>query len=218
MLDTELNMLILNIDIKEYVCYAQKMWRMRNKFHLTAFTQAVITWYPQIKAEEPAWNQVLWTVPCPWFGASPAFYLCRQVWAHATKQRMAVTATESCGHVGKKQHGFQWEEVTAKQCWAQDVVLRWSRPLGRQVLGPRVLDTSFVDHQQESCKGLTSWFRDAMIQGHLNNNFARKNFQGIESVTVPKEGSPGLSRLLSVLKHLTSSWEALGFLWLWVTL
>lgn len=127
-------------------------------------------------------------------------------------------ATESCGHVGKKQHGFQWEEVTAKQCWAQDVVLRWSRPLGRQVLGPRVLDTSFVDHQQESCKGLTSWFRDAMIQGHLNNNFARKNFQGIESVTVPKEGSPGLSRLLSVLKHLTSSWEALGFLWLWVTL
>lgn len=46
----------------------------------------------------------------------------------------------------------------------------------------------------------------------LENNFASKNIQGIESVTVPPKKKPELSGLLSILKYLTSSWEALGIL------
>lgn len=113
MLDTELNMLILNIGIKgRYVTPrgCEEWGRALPYSHRTDSCHCVPSHSGQRNLPEISYKTLSSTPQLPShpkFRASPRFYSCRQMWAHLTRQKMTITATESYGYVREGQLGFQ---------------------------------------------------------------------------------------------------------------
>lgn len=220
MLDTGLNMLILDTDIKGYVCHAQKIRRMRNKpppqsHHTDSHHSA-----PLNPDRGTCLKRGTLSCPLPPVGSQVLLgcYLRRPVWVHPAKKSLAVTTLNP---VVMSQEETTWTSVSR----SNSKTMLGSRHCPEVEWAPEEGNSSAQSHWNWLC-----WPPAGKLQVNpellsrrgdprtLKNNFASKNIQGTESVTVPPKNKPELSGLLSILKHLTRSWEALGVLRLWATL
>ena len=186
---------------------------------LRAIIQAVIAWRPWIPTGGPAWNRVPWVVPCPQLGVRCYLGVTYAGWCEYIPPRRVWLSLPwtlwSCGEE------TTWTSVSR----SNSKTMLGSRRCPEVEWAPEEGNSGAQSHWNRLC-----WPPAGKLQVNpellsrrgdprtLENNFASKNIQGAESVTVPPKNKPELSGLLSILKHLTRSWEALGVLRLWATL
>lgn len=153
---------------------------------LTAITQAVIAWCLWIPTEGPAWNGVPWVVPCPRLGV---------------RCYLDVTYAGSCGYIPPR---CVWLSLpwTLWPCREETTWISVRRSNGKTTLGSgRCPEVEWAPEEgsagAQSHWNLLCWPPAGKLQMNpklvsrcddprtLENDFASKNIQGIESVTVP---------------------------------
>lgn len=182
MLDTGLNMLIFDTDIKGYVCHAQKIWRMRNKpppqsHHTGSHCLAPLNpdrgtclkWGTLSCPLSPVGSQVL--LGC---------YLCRQVWVHPAKKSLAVTTLNPVVMWGRDNMDF------SKQKWQQNNA--GLETLSRGGVGPWGGKFWCLESlKPANCRGIPSCFPDAVTAGHLKIILPARIFRALSLWQFPQK-------------------------------